>query len=38
MAGVRKRVQKKKDIKLTSGLLHVQTSTNNTILTLTDEQ
>lgn len=38
MAGVRKRVKKKKDIKLVNGLLYVQTSKNNTIVTLTDEQ
>lgn len=38
MAGVRKRVKKKKDIKLTSGVLHVQTTKNNTIVCLTDDQ
>ncbi len=30
--------KKKKDIKLDSGILHVQTTDNNTIVTLTDEQ
>ena len=38
MAGVRRRVKKKKDIKLTTGILYVQTTRNNTIVTLTDEQ
>jgi len=38
MAGVRKRVKKKKDIKLHTGTLHVKTTRNNTIVTLTDEK
>jgi ribosomal protein S11 len=38
MAGVRKRIKKKKDIKISKGILHVQTTRNNTIVTLTDEQ
>ncbi len=38
MASVRKRIKKKKDIKISKGVLHVQTSRNNTIVTLTDEQ
>jgi small subunit ribosomal protein S11 len=38
MAGVRKRVKKKKDIKVTKGILVVKTTRNNTIVTLTDEQ
>jgi len=29
---------KKKNIRITSGILHVQTSTNNTIVTLTSDQ
>ncbi len=29
--------KKKKDLKIVSGLLHVKTTTNNTIVTLTDE-
>jgi ribosomal protein S11 len=35
---VRKRVKKKKDIKLQSAILHVHTTRQNTIVTLSDEQ
>lgn len=38
MASVRKRVKKKKDIKISKGVLYVQTTKNNTIVTLCDEQ
>ena len=37
MATKKSTAKKKKNIKLASGLLHVQTSPNNTIVTLTDE-
>jgi ribosomal protein S11 len=35
MAAPKKRT-KKKDIKITSGLLYVKTTTNNTLITLSD--
>ena len=34
---IRKRVKKKKDIKISSWILHVHTTKNNTLVTLTDE-
>jgi ribosomal protein S11 len=37
MATKKSTAKKKKSIKLAYGLLHVQTSPNNTIVTLTDE-
>jgi small subunit ribosomal protein S11 len=37
MATKKSTAKKKKNIKLAYGLLHVQTSPNNTIVTLTDE-
>lgn len=37
MATKKTTAKKKKNIKLTAGLLHVSTSSNNTIVTLTDE-
>jgi len=38
MAGIRTRVKKKKDIKLDTGILHIQTTRSNTLVTLTDLQ